>query len=138
MAAAKLVTMPANGERLIHQAIAELGWGADPATVARFVKRLERGLPAEDEFSVICGWLGKCRLLHKLDQQQTPVGSLQDLQVPDLLARFTTQVNDRPVLIEVKSKGDNVLSFKPDYLERLSNYANLVGMDWSRFHGQFN
>lgn len=28
------------------------------------------GLPCEDEFAVICGWLGRCRLLCKLDPQQ--------------------------------------------------------------------
>ncbi|MFK2876396.1 hypothetical protein [Rhodanobacter hydrolyticus] len=128
MVTVKIVTMPEDGERLIHQAIAELGWGADPEAVAKLVKRLERGLPAEDEFSVICSWLGKCQLLHKLDQQQVPATSRQIFQVPDLLARFTTQVNDRPVLIEVKSKNERVLSFRPDYLDRLSNYATLVGM----------
>jgi hypothetical protein len=31
------------------------------------------GLPVEDEFSVACAWLGKCQLLHKLDQHQVPI-----------------------------------------------------------------
>jgi hypothetical protein len=29
----------------------------------------KRGVPAEDEFGLICAWLGQRRLLHKLDQQ---------------------------------------------------------------------
>jgi len=115
-----------------------LGWEADPTRVADFVRRLERGLPAEDEFSVLCGWLGKCQLLHKLDQQQIPASFRRQFQVPDLLAMFSTQTNDRPVLIEVKSKKVNVLSFKADYLNRLNNYARLVQMPlliaW-KFHG---
>lgn len=121
-------TMPVDGARLIQDVLTELGWDADAATVADGVRRLDIGLPVEDEFSVVCAWLGKCQLLHKLDQQQVPVTSKQEYQVPDLLARFSTQANKSPVLIEVKSKKDKLLSFKPDYLKRLQNYADLVGM----------
>lgn len=42
------------------------------------------------------------------------------------------------MLIEVKSKKDKLLSFKPDYMGRLQKYADLVGMPllvaW-KFHG---
>ena len=38
--------------------------------LAAGVRRLARGLPAEDELSVILSWLGHCRLIHKLDQLQ--------------------------------------------------------------------
>jgi Holliday junction resolvase len=82
----------------------------------------------EDEFAVVCAWLGKCQLLHKLDQQQVPVASKDVFQVPDLLAKFSTQSSHAPVLIEVKSKKENVLSFTPGYLKKLQNYADLVGM----------
>ncbi len=34
----------------------------------------------------------------------------------------------KPPHSEVKSKKGNVLSFKPDYLERLKRYADLVSM----------
>jgi Holliday junction resolvase len=58
--------------------------------------------------------------------------------VPDLLARFSTQTNKSPVLIEVKSKKDKVLSFTPEYMGRLVNYADLMDMPllvaW-KFHG---
>ncbi|EPJ7994202.1 restriction endonuclease [Pseudomonas aeruginosa] len=120
--------MPTDGERLIQDVLAELGWSADPKTVAEGVRRLDIGLPLEDEFSVVCAWLGKCQLLHKLDQQQIPITSKQEFQVPDLLARFSSQTNTSPVLIEVKSKRNKLLSFKPDYLSRLQNYADLMGM----------
>lgn len=130
--------VPVDAARLIQEVLAELGWSADPADVARGVRRLDIGLPAEDEFSVVCAWLGKCELLHKLDQQQVPVASRAKFQVPDLLAKFTTQTNRAPVLIEVKSKQGNTLSFQPDYLERLINYSELVGVPlliaW-KFHG---
>lgn len=121
-------SMPPDGARLIQDVLAELRWTADAAAVANGVRRLDIGLPVEDEFSVVCAWLGKCQLLHKLDQQQVPISSRREFQVPDMLAKFSTQTSKFPVLIEVKSKKDNVLSFQPDYLQRLQNYADLVGM----------
>lgn len=120
--------MPPDLARLVQDALAELGYEADAAAVAARVRRLDIGLPVEDEFSVICAWLGKCQILHKLDQQQVPLKSREEFQVPDLLAKFSTQATRHPVLIEVKSKKENQLSFKPDYLLRLQNYAELVGM----------
>lgn len=120
--------MPPDGARLIQDVLAELGWSADATELAEGVRRLDVGLPAEDEFSVVCAWLGKCSLLHKLDQQQVPVTSRQEYQVPDLLAKFSTQSTKVPVLIEVKSKQDKTLSFRPDYLQRMKNYAEMLGM----------
>lgn len=119
---------PDDVQRLIYETLSELGWESDAATVADQVKRLDVGLPLEDEFSVVCSWLGKCKLLHKLDQHQMPRASRDTYQVPDILAHFSTQKQRRPVLIEVKSKTANTLSFKPDYLRRLQDYSDLVGM----------
>ncbi|MDR7222262.1 restriction endonuclease [Aminobacter sp. NyZ550] len=113
--------------RLIQSVLAELGWAADAAKVARRVQRLDIGLPVEDEFSVVCGWLGNCRLLHKLDQQQIPLQSRATYQVPDLLAFFSTQNSQRPVLIEVKSSTKRTLSFTEAYIQRLEAYADLLG-----------
>lgn len=124
----KKAVTPPDLPRLIQDVLAELGYDADAAAVAERVRRLDIGLPVEDEFSVVCAWLGKCQLLHKLDQHQVPVASKQEFQVPDLLAKFSTQTSKSPVLIEVKSKNDKLLSFRPDYLKRLQNYADLVGM----------
>lgn len=124
----KEAAAPHDLPRLIQDVLAELGYDADVAAVAEGVRRLDIGLPIEDEFSVVCAWLGKCQLLHKLDQHQVPIASKQKYQVPDLLAKFSTQTSKSPVLIEVKSKKDKLLSFKPEYMGRLQNYADLVGM----------
>lgn len=111
--------------RLIQEVLSELGSIADPIEVARRVRGLDRGLPAEDEFAVICTWLGHCRIVHKLDQQQAPVSSRASYQVPDLLVAFNAA---GPFLIEVKVKQDLTLSFRPDYLKRLTAYADLLGL----------
>lgn len=119
---------PDDVHRLIHETLSLIGWDADPATIARGVKRLDFGLPAEDEFSVICSWLGKCELIHKLDQHQIPASSREKYQVPDLMACYSGKENSHPVLIEVKNSSKNTLSFRPDYLERLQSYADLLKM----------
>jgi Holliday junction resolvase len=120
-------TSPPDIERLIQAVLAELGSSASASTIAKRVRRLDIGLPAEDEFSVVCAWLGKCQLIHKLDQHQLPKTSWTEFQVPDLLARFSTQTNSQPLLIEVKSIKSRTLSFKPDYMQKLTNYADLLG-----------
>jgi len=114
--------------RLLHETLETAGWNADAEELANKVKRLDVGLPMEDEFSVICAWLGQCELIHKLDQHQMPRSSSDAFQVPDLLVRFKTQTNKRPVLVEVKRKSSNTLSLRPDYLHRLQNYADMMGM----------
>lgn len=112
-------------DRLIYEVLSELGRNADAAAIAAKVRRLERGLPAEDEFTAICAWLGRTELIHKLDQQQCPRTSLERFQVPDLLACFATA---GPVLIEVKSKQASKLSFTPEYVGRLRAYADKLGL----------
>ena len=90
-----------DGDRLIQEVLTELGWDAAPKEIAEKVRRLDLGLPAEDEFTAICSWLGKASLVHKLDQQQAPLESRDAYQVPDLLAHFD---NAGPLLVEVKSR----------------------------------
>ena len=119
------MTAPDDAARLIHEVLTQLGWDAEPDEVARRVRRLDYGLPAEDEFSVVCAWLGHCELVHKLDQQQAPIASKALFQVPDLLAKFHHAPS---VLIEVKVSNDQTLSFKPDYHRKLVAYAEMVGM----------
>lgn len=114
-----------NLERLIQEVLAELGSEANPESIAERVRRLDQGLPVEDEFIAVCSWLGRTRLVHKLDQHQVPVRSRELYQVPDLLAQFE---DTGPLLIEVKSKAKPTLSFRPDYLDRLKAYAALVNM----------
>lgn len=112
-------------DRLFQEALAELGWNSDPRTVADKVRQLDRGLPAEDEFIAICAWLGRTQLIHKLDQLQAPPASRASYQVPDLLAHFEAA---GPMLIEVKAKRSRTLSFTPEYLRRLTAYADLLGI----------
>lgn len=114
--------------RLFQEALAILGKTANVSDLVDRVRRLDLGLPAEDEFAVLCTWLGRCELVHKLDQQQVPLSSKQQYQVPDLLARFHSQINPTPVLIEVKTKSEKKLSFRPKDLQKLQNYADLLGM----------
>ncbi len=112
--------MANDDERLIQEVLAELGRNADPKAIAEQVERLDLGLPAEDELIAVCSWLGKTRLIHKLDQHQAPPQSRDNYQVPDLLAQFQ---NSGPMLIEVKNKKAQTLSFTPNYLERLQAYG---------------
>ena len=114
-----------DADRLIQEVLTELGWDAPPGKIAENVRQLELGLPAEDEFTAICCWLGKAHIVHKLDQQQAPPKSRDTYQVPDLLGQFA---NTGPLLIEVKARRKQTLSFTPNYLERLNAYADLVNM----------
>ena len=127
--------MADDDDRLMQEVLAELGRDADPIQIAEQVRRLDRGLPAEDEFIAICSWLGKTRLIHKLEQHQAPNQSHASYQVPDLLAIYE---GSGPVLIEVKSKKASTLSFRPDYLARLQTYADALKMPlliaW-KYHG---
>jgi Holliday junction resolvase len=113
--------------RMIFEAAEQAGW-SNPSEVLEFAKRLEQGLPAEDELSVVFNWLGQCRLVHKLDQFPYPPNVWERYRVPDLLAVFNVQGQDCPVLIEVKTCVDNTLSWKPDYLSSLQRYADLLGL----------
>lgn len=115
---------PDDTDRLIQDVLAELGWESDARRIADKVRQLDRGLPAEDEFMAVCAWLGQTRLIHKLDQHQSPPASRETYQVPDLLADFQSS---GPVLIEIKSKQSQTLSFTPEYLCHLTAYADLLG-----------
>lgn len=113
--------------RVLHEALEQIGWSDADAVVQR-VQRLDIGLPAEDEFAVICSWLGKCSLIHKLDQQQTPKSSRENYQVPDLLAVFDTGHNQYKVLIEVKTKNERYLTIRAKDRDKLIKYGELLGM----------
>jgi Holliday junction resolvase len=113
--------------RVIFEAAEQLGW-SNPAEIADFAKRLDQGLPAEDELSAVFHWLGQCRLVHKLDQFPYPPGVWEHYRVPDLLAVFEVGGKHHPVLIEVKTSVDPSLSWRPDYLSSLQRYASLLGL----------
>lgn len=123
-----MVNQPDEIERLVHEALEQLEWNADSTEIAERVKRLNLGLPIEDEFTVLCGWLGQCNLIHKLGQQQYPKNSRASFQVPDLIAEFKVKEKNIGVCIEVKSSNKNVLSFTPEYFDKLNNYGKLVNL----------
>eukprot|EP00657_Telonema_sp_P-1_P010305 TRINITY_DN4667_c0_g1_i1.p1 TRINITY_DN4667_c0_g1~~TRINITY_DN4667_c0_g1_i1.p1 ORF type:complete len:108 (+),score=39.45 TRINITY_DN4667_c0_g1_i1:224-547(+) len=83
-----------DSDRLIQEVLSELGWDEDPKTIANKVRQLDQGLPAEDEFTAICNWLGRARLVHKLDQHQAPVASRNFYQVPDCLLYTSDAADD--------------------------------------------
>lgn len=113
--------------RVLHEALEQIGW-ADADAVVQRVQRLDIGLPAEDEFAVICSWLGRCSLIHKLDQQQMPKSSREVYQVPDLLAVFESEHNQYKALIEVKTKKDNMLTLRAKDRDKLIKYGELLGI----------
>jgi Holliday junction resolvase len=113
--------------RVLYEAAEQLGW-SDPKEIAKRARALERGLPAEDELSVVLFWLGRCRLVHKLEQFPYPPASQKEYRVPDLLAIFEGRQGPIPVLIEVKSQEDKVLSWRPDFIVGLEQYASTVGL----------
>ena len=113
---------------LIREALQNVGNDADPLALADRIKRLELGLPLEDEFIMLISWLGKCRLAHKLDQSQFPPASKSAYRVPDLFAVFEYKDRLIPVLIEIKGKRATSFRWRPDYVEGLQRYAELVGV----------
>jgi hypothetical protein len=98
--------------------------------VLRRLKHLQRALAPENEFALVLSWLGKCRLVHKLGQEQLPLNSIDKYRVPDLFAVFEHDGRLLPVLIEVKTSdgltvealNSSTLSLKPHYLR----YAELL------------
>jgi Holliday junction resolvase len=114
--------------RLIHEAIQQLGWPTDSVSLINRVKRLDLGLPAEDEIAFILSWLGKCSIIHRLDQNQYPPKSGDKYQVPDLLASFVVNGESLPVLLEVKVSKKKKLSWKESYFNKIKNYSSLIGL----------
>lgn len=126
-------------QHLIHDAFVRLGWKADAKRLANRIARLHLGLPREDEFAVICTWLNRCALIHKLDQRESQAVNFSQFKVPDLLAVFMVDGKEVTVLIEVKAKKkEDFLSFRPDYYEGLKRYASLLKLPiliaW-KYHG---
>lgn len=115
--------------RQLFEAAEEAGWQLeDKAAIVGRLRDLAKGLPAEDEFCVLLAWLGRCRLVHKLGQEQYPVEKAKTLQVPDLLSIFRVGEQEIPLLIEVKVSSRDKLELSRNYAARLREYARLVGL----------
>lgn len=116
------------GLRLMYEAFVQAGINPSltKEDVIRRFEALERGLPVEDEFAVLAGWLGKCSLIHKLDQLQFPLQSKDLYQVPDFLAVFKDGSRTIPTLIEVKKTQDISFKWSKSYYGKLKAYADLL------------
>ena len=113
---------------LFYEAVHNLGWNTNAEALSKRVKRLALGLPAEDELSVILSWLGETRLVHKLDQHQTPPDSKSHYRVPDLLVVFEHEGRRVATLVEVKSTTKKVVRWSADYVESLRRCAEELGL----------
>jgi Holliday junction resolvase len=113
-----------------------------PETIGQLSKRIQRiraGLAPEMEFMAAINWLSRVVIIHRLDQTPLPrYFDGYDVQQPDLLAIVHHKDRLLPVLIEVKTKNDNKLVWKEDYLQKFQRYAELVNMPflvaWKRWH----
>jgi Holliday junction resolvase len=112
----------------IYEALEQAGWKSDPKTLEAALRKLNYGIPAQDEFCLLVSWLGRCKLIHGLAQQQYPPASRTDYQVPDFFAVFNTAAGPVPVLIEVKAKMGTKLSWRPNYYEPLQRYGEILGL----------
>lgn len=100
---------------------------ADSPAFLRRLQHVEYGLSAEVEFSAIIAWLGRCVLVHRLDQDAYTSDQGVKWRIPDLFAVFEHLGEQVPVLVEVKTTPYFELKFRPDYLDELRDYARLLG-----------
>jgi hypothetical protein len=114
--------------RTVFEALERLGWKADPHALAQKIEDLARGLPAEDEFAALLTWMGRCELVHKLDQEQHPAHTRDHWKIPDLLAVFRIGDSPQACLIEVKSGKMKQLAWTQKYFDGLRRYADQVGL----------
>jgi len=130
-----LVTKSRRGidKDMLSKIIPQLGFSTGTDDLLARLDRFMRGLPKEDEFMAMAVWMERCKLIHKLEQEQFPVSSSDKYQVPDFFAIFDHNGQAVPVLIEVKASQEQMLPFAKLRLserlyEKLNNYANLVGL----------
>lgn len=114
--------------KLIWDAWAKLGFNTNPKELVEKVNQLKRGLPKEDEFAALSMWMGRCTLIHKMEQKQYPKLSKQEYQVPDLFACYKYNGEDVAVLIEVKSTKERKLRFTNVDYNRRMKYSQLTGL----------
>jgi hypothetical protein len=128
------MTIPRYTDSLLRQLINFIpsAGSMDPKSLVKRFVHLWRALEPEDEFALILSWLGKCRLVHKLSQEQLPLDSTAEYSVPDLFAVFDYRGRSLPVLIEVKTSAPRVDLKKPAVLSGLKpgyfRYAETLGL----------
>jgi Holliday junction resolvase len=106
-----------------------MNWNlADIPSFLHRAQHVEYGLSAEIELAAILRWLGRCRFVHRLNEEVLKDPAHDTMEVPDLLAVFSDGVNTRAALIEVKTSDEMSLVFKRPYIEKLNAYAALLNL----------
>lgn len=112
--------------------VLDLAEAGEPEKVLSRLEHLQRATAPEHEISLILSWLGKCRLVHRLGQEQLPLSSTDSYRVPDLLAIFEYAGRLVPTLIEVKRtgtpSGEVRLTGTLDIKPHLVRYAELLNL----------
>jgi Holliday junction resolvase len=101
---------------------------SNPANFVKRVQSIEYGLSAETEFAAILSWLGRCSLVHRLDQDFFSSHSDQKWCIPDLFAIFEHDGTCMPVLIEVKTRNRERLALRTSDLESMQRYARALSL----------
>jgi hypothetical protein len=124
----------------LYEALQALRFDASqPERLVEALRRIDVGLPAEDEFAATLVWMGRCKFLQQLRQSQSPRSSLKAYRIPDLLAVFDYCGGDLAALIQVKSTYQPHLRWSAAYSERQLRYASLmklpllVAWQWRQF-----
>ena len=119
----------ADAAHAIVRAAETLNWNlADIPSFLRCAQHVEYGLSAEIELAAILRWLGRCRFVHRLNEDVLKDPDHDTMEVPDLLAVFSDGVNTCAALIEVKTSDETSLVFTRPYIEKLKAYAALLNL----------
>jgi len=98
----------------------------DPNRIRNKLRQLNRGLPAEDEFTALALWSGRCKYIHKLDRDILPKDCAYE--IPDFLCILEVDGRTIPLLVEVKTSSNQVRSFGKKYCSALQSFADRLGL----------
>jgi Holliday junction resolvase len=98
----------------------------DPSRIRSKLRQLNRGLPAESEFTALALWSGRCKYIHKLDRDILPKDCAYE--IPDFLCIFEVDGRTIPLLVEVKTSRNQVRSFGKKYCSTLQSFADRLGL----------
>lgn len=106
-----------------------LDWNiSDLSQFTKRVQLIEYGLSAEVEFAALLAWLGRCPLVHRLDQDYFSSQGDSKWQIPDLVAIFDHSGARAQMLIEVKTTRKSPLRMRTSDLRAKQQYAAELGL----------
>ncbi|MEN6333501.1 MAG: hypothetical protein ABFE01_04520 [Phycisphaerales bacterium] len=112
---------------LVARAAEAVNWDvSDVDGFAKRVQSIDYGLSAETEFSAILAWLGRCSLVHRLDQECFSSHRSDNWKIPDLVSIFDHAGVRLTALIEVKTTARERLRFATSYLSSMQRYASAM------------